>query len=60
VTNIADTAAAKLLFCGGQTFLRSKFGDQFIDAVIALTNLRRGPPAGRFCSFVINSWSRRE
>ena len=42
-----------------RVLLRSKIGDQFIDTVIALTNLRRAP-AGRFCSFVISSWARRE
>jgi len=29
-----------------RVLLRSKIGDQFIDAVIALTNLRRGPRPG--------------
>jgi len=41
-----------------RVLLRSKIGDQSIDAVIA--NLRRGPRPVRFCSFVINSWLRRE
>jgi hypothetical protein len=31
-----------------RVLLRSKIGDQFIDAVIALTNLRRGPRPGGF------------
>jgi hypothetical protein len=29
-----------------RVLLRSKIGDQFIDAVIALTNLRQGPRPG--------------
>jgi hypothetical protein len=33
-----------------RVLLRSKIGDQFIDAVIALTNLRRGP--GREVLFI--------